>query len=921
MSYYTELDLTLAQNQAKDAKEISVYDALVDVPDELKREDYLVYIEPLDTYYRWDVQTLSWVIVINPSSGTILSASNVGTGEGVYKEEVSNDLRFKSLKGTTDQVTITNNTNDLTFSLPQSINTTSSPSFVNVTSSSAATLANHLLRKTEFDAHVNQITDAHDASAISSDGTGLTYALYNNVQDNLINIDSTLVNLQNFKLDKNQNLSDLNNITTARSNLDVYSTTQVDTAIQNVTMLPNTENIYLDFTTGNDLSGNGTIVKPYKTLQHAITLTTDNTKQYTLYLATGNYTGANINLQANVNIEGFGSSLNFNITIVANGVTYMQPRYNNISLQEIIFDLSPYSIALPSFNQCSVGKITKLDNGVGPFAIFLNDGLCADFSIVGSVVFNNIVFVGTGNVETNGRCIIQNSTMGTSLTMSSNSILILSDTTFTGSVTGTDLTSVVSIDGLSSGYGGTITTATKLFLENATALNYTPTTPANWAVIPTLVQEALDTLASVQNDKLDKNQNLSDVQSVPNSRQNLKLGDNLSIVNGDILVGDSVTQAFNRVQLLPTTDQTTVTTGAGTLQIGTVQDISTNSQPTFARSFSTLAPNTGDANCNKTYVDGLDATNVKSITSGNSNIQMFGTSANPIVTLQTTLTSLTSVTTGTITATSGTVSTAPSGNTDIVNKLYADKMNRNLLSNCNIQIHTFPASLKNPAVYSLSANESLTFNVNSAVNTSTNYLISLKGSAFPQKATHHQTTLKEICFGVKLTGSAWTGVSIDACRLGFCTETWFNQIENNITSQNSIIGPKWDISTTSGVKGYVTGFLNGSGYLNYNDAGNVVGIAGYTADSIGAQNDILIATFDIIANSIIGYWYRGGVGRATLFGGLPSGSFLNSNFTASNIQPIISIQRTGTNYDIQILSERDLNANGITFANRPSYFY
>lgn len=82
MSFYhdfTDLDLESVAAQAIDAKEIHVFQALVDVPVEYQREDYLIYIEPLDKYYRWDIQTVQWVVVINPNGTAVQSVSAVNT--------------------------------------------------------------------------------------------------------------------------------------------------------------------------------------------------------------------------------------------------------------------------------------------------------------------------------------------------------------------------------------------------------------------------------------------------------------------------------------------------------------------------------------------------------------------------------------------------------------------------------------------------------------------------------------------------------------------------------------------------------------------------------------------------------------------------------------------------------------------------
>jgi hypothetical protein len=50
-------------------------------------------------------------------SGEVNTASNVGTGEGVFKQKTGVDLEFKSLLGTSNKIGITNNTSDLTINV------------------------------------------------------------------------------------------------------------------------------------------------------------------------------------------------------------------------------------------------------------------------------------------------------------------------------------------------------------------------------------------------------------------------------------------------------------------------------------------------------------------------------------------------------------------------------------------------------------------------------------------------------------------------------------------------------------------------------------------------------------------------------------------------------------------------------------
>ena len=62
-----------------------------------------------------------------PSSGQINTASNVGTGQGVFKQKSGFDLEFRSLLGETNKVILTGNTNDITFTLGSVIVATNQP--------------------------------------------------------------------------------------------------------------------------------------------------------------------------------------------------------------------------------------------------------------------------------------------------------------------------------------------------------------------------------------------------------------------------------------------------------------------------------------------------------------------------------------------------------------------------------------------------------------------------------------------------------------------------------------------------------------------------------------------------------------------------------------------------------------------------
>jgi hypothetical protein len=125
MSFYDSyIDLAIEdlQNQATVSKEIHVsYASLLDVPDTMKRLDYLIYIETDDKYYRWDATigpSGDWEVAIASATSDNTTVTNVGAGLGkVFKQLVGSNVELKSIQANNNKVSIVNNTDNVTIGI------------------------------------------------------------------------------------------------------------------------------------------------------------------------------------------------------------------------------------------------------------------------------------------------------------------------------------------------------------------------------------------------------------------------------------------------------------------------------------------------------------------------------------------------------------------------------------------------------------------------------------------------------------------------------------------------------------------------------------------------------------------------------------------------------------------------------------
>lgn len=262
--------------------------------------------------------------------------------------------------------------------------------------------------------------------------------------------------------------------------------------------LLNPEEIYIDSQGGDDTTGTGNVVFPFETLEKALTLTTDTSKNYVIFMAPGDYSTGPVTIPANVSLYGKGASIGNTATIDFLAGVECTPVFDGLSMNDVIMDMSPAAIAIATFRDGAY-NITRTDTTAGPYFFTVTNSNVSNFSLKGNALFNNVVFVGTGTVENGGQLLMSNCIQGTNLNLIGTGVIAMTGCTFPGSITGTiDMgnTPTVRADASSLGYGGIITDANIIDLDSASYISYNPTTPGDWLTPPTEVKSALDELAS-----------------------------------------------------------------------------------------------------------------------------------------------------------------------------------------------------------------------------------------------------------------------------------------------------------------------------------------------------------------------------------------------------------------------------------------
>lgn len=262
--------------------------------------------------------------------------------------------------------------------------------------------------------------------------------------------------------------------------------------------------IYVDATNGDDATGTGSVLRPYQSLQQAISVYgAAPVGRYTIQLAPGDYGGAPIAIP---------SQLNKSLSIVGTG--------NTVNISALLSYTSTGPASDESFVMDNIGVQSPIDIdftlAVAPCLFFFVNGgynINRIDTLAPGPQFVKVINSVVGYVQTNSVVQILNSqfTGGPPSNIGATGFLLLSNTIFSfmsgvldgsmlliGCITGgTVLTGSGSASGDASSLDGlNLTGPTAVFADKAQYVGYTPSTPANWNVAPTTTKEALDELAA-----------------------------------------------------------------------------------------------------------------------------------------------------------------------------------------------------------------------------------------------------------------------------------------------------------------------------------------------------------------------------------------------------------------------------------------
>lgn len=261
--------------------------------------------------------------------------------------------------------------------------------------------------------------------------------------------------------------------------------------------LLNPQELYVDSAGGNDTTGTGSIVMPFDSIEKALTLTTDTSKVYVIFLSPGDYGVAPLTIPSNVNIYGKGANITQPVTIDFIPAIQSAPVYQGLSAS-VTMDMSPASVAIASFSDGSF-DVTRTDSTGGAHYFTIHTSTITGLDLTGTCLITNCNFVSNASVQNSANAVLNSTVIGINIDLTGTGSISMVGCTFSGTITGiidAGNTPTVYSDASSLGYGGTITVATVIDLDSSSYVSYSPTTPADWATTPTNVEEGLDYLAA-----------------------------------------------------------------------------------------------------------------------------------------------------------------------------------------------------------------------------------------------------------------------------------------------------------------------------------------------------------------------------------------------------------------------------------------